>query len=143
MKIVHIICPTLIENDKCEKKLKKIFEKTTIIKNLNELKKEYIKKNYGEKKYYYFEEKKYQNYIYKYIEENLNKSMIFIGFNFDVKNPKRYYDLKTTQKYVINIDVKIIMKEKINKLFCEYLTKIKNKETDKNINALKKKIDEE
>jgi adenylate kinase family enzyme len=100
-------------------KLKEKFGNQIVVKDLDDLRDEFIKKFYGNKKWTYINVDQYQKYIDNYIGENKNKPIIFVGLNDNTvfgKNKELYYNLHSQYNYYIKIDDMIIVKQKCIRL---------------------------
>ena len=98
--------------------LKNELKNKAIIKDLDDLRDKFIKKFYGNKKWTYINENEYQKYINTFISKQ-NKPIIFVGLNDNTiygKNKKLYYDLYSKYNYYIDIDYRVILKQKCLRL---------------------------
>ena len=98
--------------------LKELFGKKIIVKDLDDLRDEFIKIFYGDKKWTYINEKEYQKFIDTFIDKQ-NKTIVFVGLNDNTvygKNKSLYYDLHSLYNYYIEIDDMIIVKRKCLRL---------------------------
>ena len=94
--------------------LKELFGKKIIVNDLDDLRNEFIKIFYGDKKWTYINEKEYQNFI-----DKQKKPLVFVGLNDNTvygKNKSLYYDLHSHYNYYIEIDDMIIVKQKCLRL---------------------------
>jgi len=99
--------------------LKEQFGKKIIVKDLDDLRDEFIKIFYGDKKWTYINEKEYQNCIDTFINKQ-KKPIVFVGLNDNTvygKNKNLYYDLHSHYNYYIDIDDMIIVKQKCLRYF--------------------------
>ena len=99
-------------------KLKEYFKSKIIVKDLDILRDEFIKEFYGNKKWTYINENKYQSYIDSYINKQ-KKPIIFVGLNDNTvygKNKNLYYNVHSQYNYYIEIDDMIIVKQKCIRL---------------------------
>ncbi len=99
-------------------RLKENINNNYIIKDLDELRDEFINKFYGNKKWTYINEKEYQQYINNFINKQ-NKSIVFVGLNDNTiygKNKKLYYNLYSQYNYYIEIDNITLIKQKCLRL---------------------------
>jgi len=99
--------------------LKEQFGKKIIVKDLDDLRDEFIKIFYGDKKWTYINEKEYQNCIDTFINKQ-KKPIVFVGLNDNTiygKNKNLYYDLHSHYNYYIDIDDMIILKQKCLRFF--------------------------
>lgn len=99
-------------------KLKEQFKSKIVVKDLDDLRDEFIEEFYGNKKWTYIDETKYQEYIDSYINKQ-KKPIIFVGLNDNTvygKNKKIYYNVHSQHNYYIEIDDMIIVKQKCIRL---------------------------
>lgn len=80
-----------------------------IVKDLDDLFREYNDNNKTK-----FNAKKYQKYIYKFIENNNNKPIIFVGLNKEHLTDT-LYDIKPDYKFFIDLSVKINLERHFNR----------------------------
>ena len=105
-------------------KLKEEFKSKIVVKDLDELRDEFIKEFYGNKKWTYIDENKYQSYIDSYINKQ-KKPIIFVGLNDNTvygKNKNLYYNVHSQHNYYIEIDDMIIVKQKCIRLLNDIQT---------------------
>lgn len=105
-------------------KLKEHFKNKIVVKDLDDLRDEFIKKFYGNKKWTYINENKYQSYINDYINKQ-KKPIIFVGLNDNTvygKNKNLYYDLHSNYNYYIELNDMIIVKQKCIRLLNDIQT---------------------
>jgi len=99
-------------------KLKEKFNNKIIVKDLDDLRDEFIKSFYGNKSWTFIDENEYQKYINEFIQKQ-NKTIIFVGLNDNIiygKNKKLYYNLQSQYNYYIELDDMIIVKQKCLRL---------------------------
>jgi uridine kinase len=119
-------------------KLKKQFKSKIVVKDLDDLRDEFIKEFYGNKKWTYIDSNEYQSYIDDYINKQ-KKPIIFVGLNDNTiygKNKNLYYNVHSQHNYYIEIDDMIIVKQKCIRLLNDIQTDkmamedlVKNNET--------------
>ena len=98
-------------------KLKEHFGKKIIVKDLDELRDEHIKKTYDTSKSWSIDEVKYQKYIDEFIDKQ-KKPIIFVGLNDNILGTKNiYYNVHSQYNFYIDIDDKIIVKQKCIRFF--------------------------
>jgi hypothetical protein len=92
--------------------------KNIIVKDLDVLRDEFIQSYYGEKKWTFINEIKYQKYIDNFIN-NTYLPIIFVGLNdnFFGKNKNLYYNLHSQHNYFIDIDDNTVLKQKCIRFF--------------------------
>ena len=120
-------------------KLKKKLGKKIVVKDLDDLRDEFIKSHYGEKRWTYINVSKYQKYIDNYIKKHNKKILIFVGLNDNTifgKDKNLYYKLKSDYNYYIKISDKVIIEQKCERFILKFLPEILKHEkkdiTDKN-----------
>ena len=99
-------------------RLKTIFKNKIVVKDLDNLRDEFIQYFYGEKKWTFIDENEYQNYIDNFIKKN-KKPIIFVGLNDNTiygKNKKLYYNLYSQHNYYIELQDEIVLKQKCLRL---------------------------
>ena len=118
MLIIHISGASGSGKTTLGNKLKKKFKNKIIVKDLDILRDEFIKKFYGNKKWTYIDENEYQLYIDSYVNKQ-KKPIIFVGLNDNTvygKNKNVYYNVHSQHNYYIEIDDMIIVKQKCIRL---------------------------
>ena len=98
--------------------IKEKLKNNCIVKDLDDLRDEFINKFYGNKKWTYIDENEYQQYINDYINKQ-KKPIVFVGLNDNTiygKNKKLYYNLHSQYNYYIEIDDMTIVKQKCLRL---------------------------
>ena len=117
-KIIHISGPSGSGKTFLGNQLKEKFGKKIIVKDLDDLRDEFIKIFYADKKWTYINQKEYQNFIDTFIDKQ-KKPLVFVGLNDNKlygKNKSLYYDLHSHYNYYIEIDDMIIVKQKCLRL---------------------------
>ena len=105
-------------------KLKEHFKSKIVVKDLDDLRDEFIKKFYDNKKWTYIDENEYQSYINDYINKQ-KKPIIFVGLNDNTrygKNKNLYYNVHSQHNYYIELDDMIIVKQKCIRLLNDIQT---------------------
>ena len=105
-------------------KLKEQFKNKIVVKDLDDLRDEFIKEFYGNKKWTYIDENEYQSYINNYINRQ-KKPIIFVGLNDNTiygKNKNLYYNVHSQHNYYIEIDDMMIVKQKCIRLLTDIQT---------------------
>ena len=93
-------------------KLKEQFKSKIVVKDLDELRDEHIKKTYDTSKGWSVDEVKYQKFIDEYINKQ-KKPIIFVGLNDNILGTKNiYYNVHSQYNFYIDIDDKIVLKQK-------------------------------
>jgi tRNA uridine 5-carbamoylmethylation protein Kti12 len=117
--IIHISGPSGAGKSTLGKKLKKYYKNKIIVKDIDDLRQEFIKEYYGNNEWSTFNKAAYQKFIYSFISSCL-KPLIFVGLNnmpFWHKNV--YYDLRADHKFYINLANDIILKQKCLRYFTD------------------------
>lgn len=99
-------------------KLKEKFKNKIVVKDLDNLRDEFIKFFYKNKKWTYIDEDEYQKYINKYVAKQ-TKPLIFVGLNDNTiygKNKELYYNLQSQHNYYIELDDLVIVQQKCLRL---------------------------
>jgi adenylate kinase family enzyme len=99
-------------------KLKEKYKSKIIVKDLDNLRDEFINIYYGNKSWTYIDEDEYQNHIDNFIKKQ-KKTIVFVGLNDNTiygKNKKLYYNVHSQFNYYIDIDDKDILKQKCLRL---------------------------
>jgi len=93
-------------------KLKEHFKSKIVVKDLDILRDEHIKKTYNTSKNWSIDEVKYQKFIDDFINKQ-KKPIIFVGLNDNILGTKNiYYNVHSQYNFYIDIDDKIILKQK-------------------------------
>ena len=93
-------------------KLKEFFNNKIIVKDLDNLRDEHIKKTYDTTKSWSINEIKYQKFIDNYVNKQ-KKPLIFVGLNDNPLGTKNiYYNVHSQYNYYIDIDDKVLLKQK-------------------------------
>ena len=93
-------------------KLKEHFKSKIVVKDLDILRDEHIKKTYDTSKGWSVDEVKYQKFIDDFINKQ-KKPIIFVGLNDNILGTKNiYYNVHSQYNFYIDIDDKIILKQK-------------------------------
>jgi len=110
------------------RQLKDKFKNKIIVKDLDDLRDEFIVNFYGSQKWTYIDEDEYQKYIDKFVENQIkNKPIVFVGLNDNQiygQNKNLYFNLISKYNYYIDIDDKVIVKQKC----LRFLNNIQNDE---------------
>jgi len=127
--IIHICGPSGSGKTTLGNKLKKKYGNKIVVKDLDDLRDEFIKKTYNTSKSWSFSEVKYQKYIDNYIKKN-KKPLILVGLNDNNwGNTKTlYYKLQSDYNFYIKIDDDIIIEQKCERFINEELPNIVKQE---------------
>ncbi len=129
--IIHISGPSGSGKTTLGNKLKKKFGNKIIVKDLDDLRDEFIKSYYGEKRWTFINVREYQKYINDYIKKHSKKLIIFVGLNDNTifgRNKELYYNVHSDYKFYIKIDDDIIIEQKCKRFINEELPNIVKQE---------------
>lgn len=135
--IIHISGPSGSGKTTLGNKLLNKYGNKIIVKDLDELRDEFINKNYKNFDYSMFDSNKYQKFIDNFIDkifDKYNKPLIFTGINqMFLHNKKLYYNVHSKYNFFIDIDDMDIVKQKCIRFitselqdWIKYNNKIKN-----------------
>lgn len=125
--IIHIAGASGSGKTTLGNKLKKEFENKIIVKDIDDLRSEFMISYYGEKEWTTIDKHEYQKYIDNFIK-NQDKSIIFVGLNnMPWWHPDHYYDMHSKYNYYIDLDDETILKQKC----IRFLKNFDNIENDK------------
>jgi len=100
-------------------KLKEQFKSKIVVKDLDNLRDEHIKKTYDTSKGWSVDEVKYQKFIDDFIKKQ-KKPIIFVGLNDNHLGIKKiYYNVHAKHNFYIDIDVKEILVQKCLRMLTE------------------------
>jgi adenylate kinase family enzyme len=117
--IIHISGPSGAGKSTLGKKLKQYYKNKIIVKDIDDLREEFIKEYYGNKDWSTFNKAAYQKFIYSFISR-CSKPLIFVGLNnmpFWHKNV--YYDLRADYKFYIHLANDVVLKQKCLRYFTD------------------------
>ena len=118
--IIHISGASGSGKTTLGEKLKQKFGSKIIVKDIDDLRIEFIEYYYRDKPFKIINKKEYQNFINQYIVNNQQKPIIFVGLNnMPWWHKDLYYNLYPVYKYYIDIDDETIIKQKCLRLFKE------------------------
>jgi uridine kinase len=136
------------------KKLKNKYKNRIIVKDIDDLRYEFINDNYSKSfNWKSFNSKKFQKFIYDYINKQ-NKPIIFTGLNqIFFHNKNIYYNIMSDHNFFIDIDDQTIVKQKCIRFLTDELKDMvtKNKtiirditeDNEKFVRLIKQNIDRE
>jgi len=113
--IIHISGASGSGKSYLGKKLLDLYGNKIIVKDIDDLRDEFIKEYYGETEWNIIDDVAYQEYINSYIDnaKKQNIPIIFVGLNnHPWWNPDLYYDFHADYKFYIDIDDKKLLKQK-------------------------------
>jgi hypothetical protein len=110
-------------------KLKAKYKNKIVVKDLDNLRDEFITKTYDTSKNWGFEDAKYQLFIDNFIQHT-KKPLIFVGLNDNNwgENKNLYYNLHATHTYYIDIDDMIVVKQKCMRFLTDELPEMLQKD---------------
>ena len=98
-------------------KLKQQFKNEIVVKDIDDLKKDFIKKYYGDKKFDIIDKLEYQIYIDNFVNKHSFTPLIFVGLNNIPRwHNNHYYNMHSTYNYFIDLDDETIIKQKCKRL---------------------------
>lgn len=125
--IIHVSGPSGSGKTILGYKLKTQFKHKIIVKDLDDLRSEFINEYYGNKEWKYMNMIEYQKYINKYISQQ-NKPIVFVGLNGELHGNKKikefYYKVHAQYNFFIELDDVTINKQKC----IRFLTRIQHDE---------------
>ena len=102
-------------------KLKKQFGKKITVKDIDKLRRDFIKEYYGDTKFDIIDKVEYQKYIDNFCKKHSVKPLIFVGLNhMPWWHKNHYYDMHSTYNYFIKLDDEIILKQKAKRLLLDW-----------------------
>lgn len=117
--IIHISGPSGSGKTTLGEKLKEKFKDSIVVKDIDVLRMEFIKEFYGEKRWTIISKDEYQKYIDEYIKKQ-NKPIVFVGLNImPWFHKNHYYNMHQTHSFYIDIDDKVVLKQKCLRMFRE------------------------
>jgi len=120
-------------------KLKEQFKNKIEVKDIDVLRKEFIKEYYGDKKFDIIDKIEYQNFIDNFVKKHSKKPLIFVGLNnMPWWHPNHYYNMHSNYNYYIDLDDTTILIQKCRRLFLNLANN--DKKMDQLVNNNKKYI---
>lgn len=105
-------------------KLKTKFGNKIVVKDIDDLRVEFIKEYYGDKEWDIIDKDAYQNFIDNYIDK-INKPLILVGLNnMPWWHKDLYYNMHSTHNFYINLEDETIIKQKCIRYLTEELKEI-------------------
>jgi len=118
--IIHICGASGSGKTTLGNKLKEKFGNKIVVKDLDDLRDEFIRYYYGNKKWKYIDHIEYQKYIDSFIKKQ-KKPLIFVGLNDNMFDGKKglelYYNLYSQHNYYIKLDDETIIRQKCIRFF--------------------------
>jgi len=119
--IFHITGPSGVGKTTIGLKLKEKFGNKIVVKDIDDLRREFIKEHYKNKKFNIIDKDAYQNYIDDFVNINSKKSLIFVGLNhMPWWHKNLYYNMHSTYNYYIELDDATIIKQKCRRLLLDW-----------------------
>jgi adenylate kinase family enzyme len=126
--IIHICGASGSGKTTLGNKLQTKYKRKIYVKDLDDLRQEFIIANYDTSKKYSFSETKYQKYIDSFISKHSNKPLIIVGLNDNHfgKSKSMYYNLHADHRYYIDITDEEIIEQKQERFFTKRVPHIWN-----------------
>lgn len=125
--IIHISGPSGAGKTTLGNKLKYKYDNKIIVKDIDDLRHDFIKIEYPKFKIDKWNAEKYQSFIDNFIKKNSKKPIVFVGLNhMPWWNKRLYYDMHPEHKFYIKLDTKTVFKQKCGRFIEDVF--IKNKE---------------
>ena len=110
-------------------KLKEEYGNKITVVNIDDLRIDFIRDFYGNKRFDIIDKNEYQKYIDKFVENHTAKPLIFVGLNnMYWWHKNHYYNLHSKYNYYIELDAETIVKQKCRRLFLDLANKEYNME---------------
>lgn len=100
------------------KKLKEAFKGKIVVKDLDELRDEFIARHYQGRSWKYIDSTRYQQYIDDYVARQ-KKPIVFVGLNDNTvygRDKKLYYDVHATHTYYLDVEERDLLRQKCTRL---------------------------
>jgi len=126
--VIHICGPSGSGKTTLGNKLKETFSNKIVVKDIDDLRAEFVLKFYGGydkfwKNKYKWNEEEYQKYIDKFVNKQ-TKPLVFVGLNhMPWWNKNLYYDVHADYKFYIELDSDTIFKQKCSRIFDDFFVK--------------------
>jgi hypothetical protein len=118
--IIHISGPSGSGKTTLGNSLQKEFGKRIVVKDIDDLRTDFIKKYYGNKKFDIIDKEEYQKYIDGFVKKHSSKPLVLVGLNhMPWWHPNHYYDMHSTHDYFIDLDDETIVKQKCKRLLLD------------------------
>lgn len=119
--IIHISGPSGAGKTTLGDRLKDRFGNQIVVKDIDDLRWEFIKKEYGDKKIKKFNKERYQKWIDKFISKQ-DKPLIFVGLNhMPWWHKDHYYNVHGNYNFYIDLDDETVFKQKCGRFFSDIL----------------------
>ena len=115
--IIHICGSSGSGKTTLGNKLKSKYKNKIVDKDIDDIRTDFIKEHYGNKKFNIIDKVEYQKYIDNFVNNNLSKPLIFVGLNhMPWWHLHHYYNMHSTYNYFIELDDITIVKQKCTRL---------------------------
>lgn len=120
--IIHVSGPSGAGKTTLGNKLKQKYGNKITVKDVDQLRKEFINKTYGDKfTWKLFESDKYQKFIDDYIYKH-HKPIVFVGLNnYPWHKKNLYYNMHSNYNFYIDLDDKIILQQRCRRFITDQL----------------------
>ena len=117
--VVHISGPSGSGKTTLGNKLKNTFGNKIVVKDIDDLRQEFITKYYYNRKWSTINKNAYQKYIDDYVSKQ-KKHLIFVGLNnMPWWHKNHYYNMHSDYNYCIELDNKTIVKQKCKRFLIQ------------------------
>jgi adenylate kinase family enzyme len=105
-------------------KLTEQFKNKIVVKDIDDLRRDFIKKYYGDKQFDIIDKVEYQKYIDNFVKKRSSKPLIFVGLNNHTPwwHINHYYDMHSIHNYFIDLDDETLIKQKCKRLLLDWAT---------------------
>jgi len=120
-KIIHISGPSGSGKTTLGNKLKEQFGSKIVVKDIDDLRQDFIKEFYKGKKFTIIDKVEYQKYIDKFCKTHSTKPLVFVGLNhMPWWHKNHYYDMHSKYNYFIKITDDTVIKQKCRRLLLDW-----------------------
>jgi len=120
--IVHISGPSGAGKTTLGKRLKSEFRSSIVVKDIDDLRTEFIQQFYGSNSWTVIDKEAYQQFIDAFVAKQ-TKPIIFVGLNhMPWWHKQHYYDMHSTSNWYITIDDKTLITRKCKRLLTDVQT---------------------
>jgi energy-coupling factor transporter ATP-binding protein EcfA2 len=120
--IIHICGSSGSGKTTLGNKLKSKYKNKIIVKDIDDIRTDFIKEYYGNKKFDIIDKVEYQKYIDNIVNNNSSKPLIFVGLNhMPWWHSNHYYNMHSTYNYFIELDDMTIVKQKCKRLLSDII----------------------
>ena len=116
-KIIHISGPSGAGKTTLGEKLTKRFGKKITVKDIDDLRRDFIRYYYDNKIFQLIDKVGYQKYIDNFIKKHSSKPIVFVGLNhMPWWHANHYYNMHANNNYFIDLDDKTILRQLCKRL---------------------------